>query len=45
MLQTGDLRLNQVMNYELSPYPIFLFEAKNILRPPDKPQLAETIKK
>ena len=28
--QTGDLRLDEVMNYELCPYPMSLFEAKNI---------------
>ena len=39
--QTGDLQINEMMNYELSPYPMSLFEAKNILRQLDKPQLAE----
>ena len=42
--QTGDLQIDEVMNYELSPYPMSLFEAKNILRQPGKPQLAEEIK-
>lgn len=31
------------MNYELSLYPMSLFNAKDILRQPDKPQLAEAI--
>ena len=39
--QTGDLQIDEMMNYELSPYPMSLFEAKNILRQLDKPQLAE----
>ena len=42
--QTGDLQLDEVMSYELCPYPTSLFEAKNTLRPPDKPQLAEAIR-
>ena len=42
--QTGELRLDDVMSYELCPYPMSLFEAKDILRPPDKPQLAEAIR-
>ena len=39
--QTGDLRLDDVMSYELCPYPMSLFEGKDILRHPDKPWLAE----
>lgn len=42
--QTGDLQLDEVMSYELCPYPMSLFEGKNILRAPDKPQLAEAIR-
>ena len=42
--QTGELRRDDVMFYELCPYPMSLFEAKDILRPPDKPQLAEAIR-
>ena len=42
--QTGDLRLEEVMKYELCPYPMSLFEATNILCKPDKPQLAEAIR-
>ncbi|KAI3379074.1 hypothetical protein SNEBB_002215 [Seison nebaliae] len=42
--QTGDLRLEEVMKYELCPYPMSLFEATNILCKPDKPQLSEAIR-
>ena len=42
--QSGDLSLNDVMDYELSPYPPSLFEAKNQLRQPDKPQFREALK-
>ena len=42
--QTGDLQIDKMMNYELSPYPMSLFEAKNILCQLDKPQLAEAIR-
>ncbi|KAG1696934.1 Alpha-N-acetylgalactosaminidase [Nymphon striatum] len=41
--RTGDLSLEEVMRYELSPYPPSLFEDKNILRKADKPQLAQAI--
>ena len=41
--KTGDLSLEDVMGYELSPYPPSLFESKNILRKADKPQLAHAI--
>ena len=42
--QTGDLRLDDVMSYELCLYPMSLFEGKDILRQADKPQLAEAIR-
>lgn len=42
--QSGDLKIEEVMNYELCPYPMSLFEAKDILRQPDKPQLSEAIR-
>jgi len=42
--QTGDLRLDDVMSYELCLYPMSLFEGKDILRQPDKPQLAEALR-
>ena len=31
------------MNYQISLYPVSLFEANNTLRQPDRPQLAEAI--
>ena len=39
-----DLSLEEVLMYELSPYPPALFETRNILRKADKPQLAQTIR-
>ena len=42
--QTGDLRLDDVMSYELCLYPMSLFEGKGILRQADKPQLAEALR-
>ena len=42
--QTGDLRLDDVMSYELCLYPLSLFEGKGILREADKPQLAEALR-
>jgi len=42
--QTGDLRLEDVMSYELCLYPMSLFKGKDILRQPDKPQLAEALR-
>ena len=42
--QSGDLNLSEVMEYELSPYPPSLFEAKDGLRKPDKAQLLEAIR-
>lgn len=32
------------MDYELSPYPPALFEAKHVFQKADKPQLAEAIR-
>lgn len=43
--QTADLSLDEVMAYELSPYPPSLFEAKHLLRKPDKAQLMDAMKK
>ena len=40
VLASGDLSLEDVMSYELSTFPTALFEAKEILRKADKPQLA-----
>ena len=39
----GVLSLEDVMKYELSPFPPVLFEARKVLRKPDKPQLANVI--
>ena len=33
-----DLNLDEMMNYELSSYPLSLFERKHVLRKPDKQQ-------
>ncbi len=41
--QTGELALEEVMRYELSPFPPALFEARDIFRKADKPQLAHAI--
>ena len=38
--QTGELSLEEVMRYELSPFPSALFEARNVSRKADKPQVA-----
>ena len=43
MSKTGDLSLEEVMSYELSPYPAALFEARGIFRKADKPQLAQAV--
>ena len=37
--QTGELSLEEVMRYELSSFPPTLFEARNVFRKADKPQL------
>ena len=42
--RSGDLSLEEVLTYELSPYPPALFETRNILRKADKPQLAQAIR-
>jgi len=42
--QTGDLRLDDVMSYEICLYPMSLFEGKDILRQPDKPKLAKALR-
>ena len=42
--QSGDLRIYEVMKYELSPYPTCLFESKNQLRKPEKTQLLDAIR-
>ena len=42
--QLGDLCLEEVMKYELSPYPRTLFEAKNLLRKPDKAPLLHAVR-
>lgn len=42
--QSGDLSLDEVMQYELCPYPPSLFEAQNLLHKPDKPALLEAIR-
>ena len=41
--KTGDLSLEDVMSFELSPFPPDLFEAKNVFRKADKPQLSHAI--
>ena len=42
--RSGDLSFGEVLSYELSPFPPALFEARNILRKADKPQLAQAIR-
>ena len=42
--RTGDLSLDNVLSYELSPFPPALFETRNILRKADKPQLSQAIR-
>ena len=41
--KTRDLSLQEVTSYEVSPFPPALFEARNVFRTADKPQLAHTI--
>ena len=41
--KTEELSLEDVMGYELSPFPSSLFEAKNVFGKADKPQLAHAI--
>ena len=42
--QSGDLCLEEVMKYELSPYPPSLFEGKNLLQKPDKAPLLHAVR-
>ncbi|KAJ8027661.1 hypothetical protein HOLleu_32864 [Holothuria leucospilota] len=41
--RTGDLSLEDVMKYELSPFPPSLFEDNDIFRKADKPKLAQAL--
>jgi len=41
--KTGELSLEEVMSYELSPFPPALFDSINVFRKADKPQLAHAI--
>ena len=41
--KTGELSLEEVMSYELSPFPPSLFETTHIFRKADKPQLVQAI--
>ena len=41
--QSGDISMQEVMNYELSTFPPALFEDRNIFREAGKPQIATTI--
>ena len=41
--QTADITLDELLGFELSPFPPSLFEDKGILRKADKPQLVEAI--
>ena len=41
--QSGDLYLEELMKYELLPYPPSLFEGKNLLRKPDKAPLLHAV--
>ena len=41
--QTEDITLDEVIKYELNPFPPSVFEAKNLLRKADKPQLAHAL--
>ena len=42
--QSGELGLDEVLPYELSPYLPSLFEANNVLHKPDKARLLEVIR-
>jgi len=42
--KTEDLSLKKVMSYELSPFPPALFEARDVFRKADKPQLDSAIR-
>ena len=41
--KSGDLSQEEVMNYELSPFPPALFEARNIFQKANKPQLGHAV--
>lgn len=41
--RAGDVSLEEALSYELSPFPPALFDANNIFRKADKPQLAKAI--
>ena len=45
MSQTVDISLDEVMTYQLSPYPPSLFKAKHLLHKPDKIQLMDAVRK
>ena len=42
--ETGDLSLDDVLKYKLSPYPTSFFEAKHLLRKADKAQFLDDVK-
>ena len=42
--QSGDISIDAAMKYELCPYPPSLFEARDIMRKADKPQIKSNIK-
>ena len=42
--KTGDLSLEEVLSYELTPFPPAFFEAANMLRKADKPQLVQVVR-
>lgn len=44
MSQTAELSLDEIMNYELSPYPQAHFEAKHVLQKADRAQLMQALK-
>ncbi|KAH3846647.1 hypothetical protein DPMN_088949 [Dreissena polymorpha] len=41
--KSGDLSLEEVLSYKLSPHPSSVFEAKTILHKADKPQIIQAI--
>ena len=41
--RAGELSMQDILEYELSPFPPALFEASYMFRKPDKPQLARAI--
>ena len=42
--QSGDLCVDDVLQYELYAYPSFLFDAKDVLRKADKTQLMDAVR-